>query len=45
VPDDSVIKVRGLVTRFGTNVIHDQLDLDVRRGEILAIVGGSGSGK
>jgi len=45
VPDDSVIKVRGLVTRFGTNVIHDNLDLDVRRGEILAIVGGSGSGK
>ena len=44
-PDDSVIKVRGLVTRFGTNVIHDQLDLDVHRGEILAIVGGSGSGK
>jgi phospholipid/cholesterol/gamma-HCH transport system ATP-binding protein len=45
VPDDSVIKVRGLVTRFGTNVIHDHLDLDIRRGEILAIVGGSGSGK
>jgi phospholipid/cholesterol/gamma-HCH transport system ATP-binding protein len=45
VPDDSVIKVRGLVTRFGTNVIHDHLDLDVQRGEILAIVGGSGSGK
>jgi len=45
VPDESVIKVRGLVTRFGTNTIHDHLDLDVRRGEILAIVGGSGSGK
>jgi phospholipid/cholesterol/gamma-HCH transport system ATP-binding protein len=45
VPDDPVIKVRGLVTRFGTNVIHDHLDLDVQRGEILAIVGGSGSGK
>ncbi len=44
-PDESVIKVRGLVTRFGTNTIHDGLDLDVRRGEILAIVGGSGSGK
>ena len=44
-PDESVIKVRGLVTRFGTNTIHDHLDLDVRRGEILAIVGGSGSGK
>ena len=43
--DDPIIKVRGLVTRFGTNLIHDRLDLDVRRGEILAIVGGSGSGK
>jgi phospholipid/cholesterol/gamma-HCH transport system ATP-binding protein len=43
--DDPVIRVRGLVTRFGTNVIHDGLDLDVKRGEIIAIVGGSGSGK
>jgi phospholipid/cholesterol/gamma-HCH transport system ATP-binding protein len=41
-----VIKVRGLVTRFGESpAIHDGLDLDVRRGEILAIVGGSGTGK
>lgn len=40
-----IIRVRGLVTRFGTQTIHDKLDLDVRRGEILALVGGSGSGK
>ncbi len=40
-----VIRVRGLVTRFGAQTIHDGLDLDVRRGEILAIVGGSGTGK
>jgi phospholipid/cholesterol/gamma-HCH transport system ATP-binding protein len=40
-----VIRVRGLVTRFGESTIHDGLDLDVRRGEILAIVGGSGTGK
>jgi ABC-type transporter Mla maintaining outer membrane lipid asymmetry ATPase subunit MlaF len=40
-----IISVRGLVTRFGTQTIHDKLDLDVRRGEILALVGGSGSGK
>ncbi len=43
--DAPVIRVRGLRTRFGATVIHDGLDLDVRRGEVLAIVGGSGSGK
>ncbi len=43
--DDPVIRVRGLVTRFGASTIHEGLDLDVRRGEILAIVGGSGTGK
>jgi phospholipid/cholesterol/gamma-HCH transport system ATP-binding protein len=42
---DVVIRVRGLVTRFGAQVIHDGLDLDVRRGEILGVVGGSGTGK
>jgi len=40
-----VIRVRGLVNRFGTQTVHDGLDLDVRRGEILGVVGGSGSGK
>ena len=40
-----VIRVRGLVTRFGAQVIHDGLDLDVHRGEILGVVGGSGTGK
>ncbi len=40
-----MIKVRGLVTRFGEQVVHDGLDLDVRRGEVLGVVGGSGSGK
>ncbi len=40
-----IICVRGLVTRFGTQTVHDHLDLDVRRGEILALVGGSGTGK
>ena len=42
---EPVIRVRGLVTRFGEQVIHDHLDLDVVRGEIIGIVGGSGSGK
>jgi len=39
------VSVRGLVNSFGKHVIHDNLDLEVRQGEILAIVGGSGSGK
>lgn len=39
------IRVRGLVNRFGTQVVHDGLDLDVRKGEIQGIVGGSGTGK
>jgi phospholipid/cholesterol/gamma-HCH transport system ATP-binding protein len=43
--DDHIIRVRGLVTRFGTNTVHDGLDLDVRRGEIIGVVGGSGTGK
>ncbi|MDR3517531.1 MAG: ATP-binding cassette domain-containing protein [Azospirillaceae bacterium] len=47
VPSDSalVIRVRGLVTRFGSQTVHDHLDLDVHRGEVLGVVGGSGSGK
>ncbi|AKS42865.1 ABC transporter ATP-binding protein [Wenzhouxiangella marina] len=39
------IRVRGLVNRFGSQVVHEQLDLDVERGEILGVVGGSGTGK
>ena len=40
-----VIQVRGLVNRFGSHVVHDGLDLDIRKGEILGVVGGSGTGK
>ncbi|HWA04612.1 MAG TPA: ATP-binding cassette domain-containing protein [Rhizomicrobium sp.] len=40
-----VIKVRGLVNIMGGRLIHDHLDLDVYRGEVLGVVGGSGSGK
>jgi len=40
-----VIQVRGLDNRFGADVVHEGLDLDVPRGEILAVVGGSGTGK
>ena len=40
-----VISVRNLVNRFGTQVVHDGVTLDVMRGEVLGIVGGSGTGK
>ena len=43
--NDIVIRVRGLRTQFGRQVVHDGLDLDVRRGEVLGVVGGSGTGK
>jgi len=43
--EDVVIRVRGLVNGFGTKILHDHLDLDVYRGEVLGVVGGSGSGK
>ena len=43
--DDIVIRVRGLSNKFGEQVVHEGLDLDVRRGEILGVVGGSGTGK
>ncbi|WP_267434223.1 ABC transporter ATP-binding protein [Sphingomonas sp. GM_Shp_1] len=43
--DEHLIQVRGLRNSFGDQVIHDGLDLDVRKGEILGVVGGSGTGK
>jgi len=42
---DPIISVRGLRTQFGPQVIHDGLDLDVRAGEVIGVVGGSGTGK
>jgi phospholipid/cholesterol/gamma-HCH transport system ATP-binding protein len=42
---DVVLKLRGVRTQFGDNVIHDKLDFDMFRGEIVGLVGGSGTGK
>ena len=43
--DQAVIRVRGLRTQFGPQVIHDDLSLDICRGEVMGVVGGSGTGK
>lgn len=43
--DAPVIKVEGLVNKFGDFAVHDGLDLEVRRSEIIGVVGGSGTGK
>ncbi len=43
--EDIVIEMQKVCTRFGSQTVHTDLDLDVRRGEILAIAGGSGTGK
>src|SRR6185369_8422603 len=43
--DGAVIEVSQVSTRFGDHVVHAGLDLEVRRAEIFALIGGSGSGK
>lgn len=43
--DGPVIEVRGLRSAFGERVIHENLDLSVERGQVFAVVGGSGAGK
>jgi phospholipid/cholesterol/gamma-HCH transport system ATP-binding protein len=43
--DSPVIEVHGLRTQFGAQVIHDGLDFAVQPGEVMGVVGGSGSGK
>ncbi len=44
-PPDILIRVSDLVTRFGAQTIHDGIDIEVKRGEVIGIVGGSGTGK
>ncbi len=44
-PASIILSVRGLETRFGSHVIHHELDLDVQSGELLVLFGGSGTGK
>ncbi|HTX04905.1 MAG TPA: ATP-binding cassette domain-containing protein [Steroidobacteraceae bacterium] len=41
----SVLQVHGLVNRFGAQVVHDGLDMEVEEDEVFGIVGGSGTGK
>jgi len=43
--DASAIEINKLTTRFGAHLVHDEIDLTVRRAEIFALIGGSGSGK
>jgi phospholipid/cholesterol/gamma-HCH transport system ATP-binding protein len=43
--EDMVVEVHGLVNKFGRQVVHDSLDMQIRRGEVFGILGGSGSGK
>ncbi|MFS2318307.1 ABC transporter ATP-binding protein [Maricaulis sp. D1M11] len=43
--EDIIIEARNLRTAFGEHVVHQHLDLQIRRGEILGLVGGSGTGK
>ena len=41
----NVIEIRGLWTKFGEHIVHQGVDLTVKKGDILSLVGGSGSGK
>ncbi len=42
---DALVEVRDLVTAYGAQVVHKGVSLDLRRGEVLGVIGGSGAGK
>jgi phospholipid/cholesterol/gamma-HCH transport system ATP-binding protein len=42
---ETVVSLRGITNRFGSQIVHENLNLDIRKGEILGLIGGSGSGK
>ena len=42
---EAILSARGIVNQFGKQKVHDGVSFEVRRGEILGIAGGSGSGK
>jgi len=44
-PGEPILTARGIVNRFGKQVVHDKVSLDILPGEIIGIAGGSGSGK
>lgn len=44
-PGEPMIQVRNVVKKYGDKVVHDGITLDIRKGEVLTLMGGSGSGK